>query len=470
MNEIGDRNNTSFQYKLHSFLKDIKINEKDYLRYHQKVVVEYVLNYDNISGILLYHRMGSGKTMLSVAICEELINKTNKNIIFVSAKSLHKNFIKEYEKYNTVNTNITPKTPEEIEIYLAEKYTFISANAGNMLEQFKKAINRNRLSSLVLELNEDKNTEFMELTNSIIVWDEFHNFTNSVAGGSSKNATGVYDILTTAKNVKCIALTGTPIINDPFEISLSMNIFSKEKIFSDYYSDFNRNFVDNGNTMDINKSIKITNKKIFQDRIMGLVSYYGADDPEFKKNFPTKYNLSAKKILMSEEQFSEYIYYRDKEMKQSAQSFFKVVGRFKSSSSASSSYRVGSRQVSYYLYPIHAISKKKNEDGRLVIEKFINKITDKDFTKTNLRKYSPKIYELLTTLSIHLPNDLLIEFKPSLENIKQRLDNLKKLNNEKDYKFGVGSGIIYSQFVESGLGIIGKVLNTYGLIDITFSN
>lgn len=467
---IGSRNNTNFQYQLHNFLKTIKINEKDYLRYHQKIVVEYLLEYPDINGILLYHKMGSGKTMLAVSICEVLIEKTNKNIIFVAAKSLHKNFIKEFEKYNKVNTQKTQLTDNEIKKHLENKYTFISANAGNMAEQFKKAVNKNKLASLVLELDEDKKktSDFIEMDNSIVVWDEFHNFTNSVSSGS-KNATSVYDILTKSKDVKCIALTGTPIINDPFEITLAMNIFAGQPVFSEYYSDFNRDFVNNGNTEDIKKNINIKNKSIFQDRIMGLISYYGADDLEFKKNFPKQYEISVKKIKMSEEQFAEYIYYREKEIKQTAQSFFKTVGRFKSSS-ASSSYRVGTRQVSNFLFPEHAITRKKNEEGRLVIKKFPDKITSDDLKPTGIRKYSPKIYNLLETLSLHLPEGILSKFKPNSATINKIIENLSKLNNIRKYQFGVGSGIIYSQFMESGLEIIGKILENQELEDITHTS
>lgn len=457
---IGNRNNTNFQFQLYEFLKDIKIDKTDYLRYHQKIVVEYVLKYDKINGLLLYHRMGSGKTMLAVSICEALIKKTDKNIIFIAPKSLHKNFIKEYEKYNEVN-NLTKKTPEEIEEHINKKYSFISSNAGNMLIQFKKTINKNALSNLVLEIGEDKNTETMEMGKSIIVWDEFHNFINSVSNGS-KNATGVYDILTKSKNVKCIALTGTPIINDPFEISLAMNIFAGGKIFSDYYGDFNKNFISN-NTDNITKNINIKNKNIFQDRIMGLVSYYGADDPEFKKNFPKQYETSVQKVKMSEEQFSEYKYYRDKEIKQTAQSFTVTIDRFKSSSS-SSTYRVGTRQISNFLFPEHAITRTKNENGKFIIEKFVDKITNEDLSKKNLYKYSPKLYNLMVTISMHLPKFLPNYVPKNKQNI---INHLIKLNKDKTYKIGEGSGIIYSQFVESGLAIIGKILKLNGMNDIT---
>ena len=464
---IGDRNNTNFQYNLYNYLKNVKLEDNDYLKYHQKIVLEYILNYDKTAGILIYHRMGSGKTMTSVTICEELIHKTNKNIIFVSPKSLHNNFIKEFYKYNEIN-NKKKLSNEEIENHIKNKYTFISSNASNSLTQFKKAINKNRLKDLVLELDENEDTNFIELDNSIIVWDEFHNFTNSLASGNSKNATGIYDILTTSKNVKIIALTGTPIINDPFELVLSMNIFAGKKIFSDYYSDFTKNFIETFND-DINKKPTIKNKDILQDRILGLVSYYGADDKEFLKNFPKKYQMLIQKVRMSNEQFIEYAYYRDIELKQSSKSFSNIQGRFKSTDSSSSSYRIGSRQVSNFLFPENAIKRSKNEDGKIIIQKFIEKLISNNFTKENLLIYSPKIHELLTTLSLHLPNNLLNNYKPNKENIKNIINNIKKINNITEYSFGIGNGLIYSQFVESGIAIIGKALEHNGFIDITIN-
>jgi hypothetical protein len=42
--------------------------------------------------------------------------------------------------------------------------------------------------------------------------------------GSSKQGKELYDKLLEAKNVKIVALSGTPIINDPFECAILFNI------------------------------------------------------------------------------------------------------------------------------------------------------------------------------------------------------------------------------------------------------
>jgi len=70
-----------------------------------------------------------------------------------------------------------------------------------------------------------KDNMFIDLNGWIIIWDEFHNFLNSLANGS-KNAVAFYDLCMNTKNIKIIALSGTHIINDPYELALGFNLLA----------------------------------------------------------------------------------------------------------------------------------------------------------------------------------------------------------------------------------------------------
>jgi hypothetical protein len=81
-------------------------------------------------------------------------------------------------------------------------YTFISYNAPNTLEQLQ------RISSL---------------DNHTIIIEEVHNLISMMVT-KSKKGPEIYRMLMEAKNVKIVGLSGTPIINYPFEVALLSNI------------------------------------------------------------------------------------------------------------------------------------------------------------------------------------------------------------------------------------------------------
>ena len=87
-----------------------------------------------------------------------------------------------------------------------EKYSFIRFNASNVQKQFKN---------------------FGSLDNHTIIIDETHNLVSIMVSGilgHSKNGKFIYDQLINAKNVKIIALTGTPVVNRPFELAVLFNM------------------------------------------------------------------------------------------------------------------------------------------------------------------------------------------------------------------------------------------------------
>jgi hypothetical protein len=142
-------------------------------------------------GILLYHGLGSGKTCSSIAVAEHL--KTKKNVIILCPGSLRTNYITAL--MGDCGVDYTDKDYSKI-------YTFISYNAPNTLEQLQK------ISSL---------------DNHTIIIEEVHNLISMMVT-KSKKGPEIYRMLMEAKNVKIVGLSGTPIINYPFEVALLSNI------------------------------------------------------------------------------------------------------------------------------------------------------------------------------------------------------------------------------------------------------
>ena len=215
--ELPYYNLTNYPLAVKGQLEKIPYDEKEseLLKYHQFLVKEFFTRNPHQRGLLICHGMGQGKTRLAVAI--STFYRTfddRRKIIILSAKSLEANFKKEVASY-------TGKDAE----YIDNNYKFISLNASNMFRQISNADK----SSEEIEL-EKKLGSFMEdiakdssLENCLLIIDEAHNLFNSITNGA-KNAVSLYDLIMETRNIKLIFMSGTPIINDPFELVPCFNM------------------------------------------------------------------------------------------------------------------------------------------------------------------------------------------------------------------------------------------------------
>jgi len=165
---------------------------------YQKLLRDYMQNNSPYRGILLYHGLGSGKTCSAITISENL--KTERNIVVMLPASLRTNFIEDGLMFCGAS-----KYKDNPESY-KEKYSFISYNANNTTAQIKK---------------------IGSLDNKVIIIEEVHNLISKIMSGingTSKQGLEIYNFLMNAQNAKIVALSGTPLINDPFEVAILFNI------------------------------------------------------------------------------------------------------------------------------------------------------------------------------------------------------------------------------------------------------
>jgi len=429
--------NTSVPLKLLNQLKEIPYSDDEYLLKYQKVVKEYMMKYLTSRGLLLMFETGLGKSITASSIAEEFID-IGRNIIVLAPASLHENMKINIEKYRQVS-NITRTG--------FDNYKFISMNSSNMIKQFSKM-------DALLEKFVDRFTNSNDLSDKFIIVDECHNLFNSIVNGS-KNASRFYDLVMGAKNLKLLFLSGTPVVNTPFELVPCFNMLygpvdknllkgnsgpvdtgkngpgdtgfgdkgpekdgpikEKSKIISSKDLDFRYQtllpedydlFIKSFVTPDF----KLKNKEKLQNRIYGMVSYYGQKDAE---HFPT-YDFTVKEVPMSDKQFHLYQEYREIERAESTKKgAVKISLLTRPQSSSTSTYRVRSRQAGDGFIP--------NIKDETLIEgnKKIN-------INENLHIYSPKL--------------------------KFILDNL-----------GEGLCVIYSAFVQHTLSFTSEVLKARGI-------
>ena len=137
-------------------------------------------------------------TCTAIEIAENL--KTDKNIVVMLPASLRINFIEKGLLF--CGDELYINNPS---LY-KDKYSFISYNANNTLSQIKK---------------------IGSFDNKVIIIEEVHNLISKMMSGLmgiSKTGLEIYRLLMEAQNVKIIAMSGTPVINDPFEAAILCNI------------------------------------------------------------------------------------------------------------------------------------------------------------------------------------------------------------------------------------------------------
>ncbi len=436
-------NSTSYPLAIKKQLEMLEYTDeiKAMLHFHQFIPKEFFTRNKGIRGLLFVHTMGTGKTRLAVAIADYFReNEPRRPINVLLPKSLEGNF------RNTVSS-IAKKNPDE-------HFRFISLNASNMFKQVKNIKKNSEELMFEKKLEEfmtliDKNS----LDNSMLIIDEAHNLFNGITNGS-KNAVQLYDLIIRAKNIKIIFLTGTPIVNDPFELVPCFNMLrgpmpleiktrvnrietkgsgkkmgvSKHKsadttlLFSESYDEFEDYFIDRSDN-------SVKNRDKFANRIYGLSSYYGdlyfPEELE-REGFPKRLPFIVEKVPMSIEQYASYSVARNQELEEDKRrmTFKAKDSRFSSSSGGGSTYRVKSRQISNYSIPEYALGPLRGAKSR---EKFISKITNEDLLNT--ARFSPKMGRII-------------------DNINSHRDQL---------------GLVYSQFVSGeGLGIFARILDAMG--------
>jgi len=396
------------QTKLQSAAEKEYTEYKDMAKLHQFLSMKYMTALQrNGRGILVYHEVGTGKTRLSILIARYFaIHDPGRSIIVLAPKSLHEN------TRNTVNA---------IDKEHQDSYRYVSLNASNM---FSKVTQDDKDSALEKNLGEFAIIH-KSLENTLLIIDEFHNLSNAICNGSG-NAVKLYNKIMSTRNIRLVFLTGTPMVNTPFELVPTFNMLRaytghakrrhKETLLPEYVKDFNKFFVD----ADKNAP---KNEALFMNRIFGLVSFYGTDTTK-NPDFPRELDMMIVRAGMSNYQFSQYRTMRDIELKEESrrQGKKREADPFTKSGGPQSSYRIRSRQTSDFAMPESLIEFKGSKVTRNTAGITAEMILDP--------KYSPKYAKLMENLGKH----------PSTV------------------------GVIYSEFIAMGIEMVARLLEANGWV------
>ncbi len=245
---------------------------------HQKIVRDYINLYTPYRGVLLFHGLGSGKTLSSIAIAEGM--KDVKKIIVMTPASLRANYVEELKKagdvyykknqfWEWIQSNNDVEMIKTLSAILNLPQEYIKKQKGAWLINVSKPSNYDLLKdeekiSLDKQINEMISTKYTfinynglrakklnDLTsgytknlfdNSVVIIDEAHNLISRIVNKLKKEkdipeddrgekehlptnlATKLYEYLMSAKNAKIVLLSGTPVINYPNEFAILFNI------------------------------------------------------------------------------------------------------------------------------------------------------------------------------------------------------------------------------------------------------
>lgn len=218
----------------------------------QKFIRRLISPYTTYDGILLYHAMGTGKTCAAVAVVEYHKMYRKPALVIVKGPTTRQNFINELTRVCTSDIYI-PKAYETPGEFKARQNKLIS-----------KYYSIRTFGAFANSLSEMSNAKIQStFSNIMIIIDEVHNLrkqpekTKAVLG--ARRTTTEYDemyrLVSNAKNIKVLLLSGTPMYDKVEEIATVMNLILPSDNNMPTKGEFRSEFINADTHALINKNI-----------------------------------------------------------------------------------------------------------------------------------------------------------------------------------------------------------------------
>lgn len=301
---------------------------------YQKFLGQF-LNYTSpFKDILVYHGLGSGKTVSAINIYNVLFNYTPKwNIVILIPASLRNDpWLKDLNRW------ISKKDKKQRE----ENITFVHYDSPYADKDFLEKIKK---------VDSSRDT--------LYIFDEAHNFIrnvyNNISSKKGKRAQVIYDYIQQEKKdnnkTRIVMLSATPAVNRPFEFALIYNLL-RPGTFPDSEAIFSQMYISSTNYASLNENTK----NMFQRRIMGLTSYYIGATPD---KYASK-TIHYKNIIM--EEYHEEVYNHFEEIEEEKEQLRRKMSRGKVNDDEMSTYKSYTRQACNFVFP--PISSKITGENR----------------------------------------------------------------------------------------------------------
>lgn len=415
--------------------RDGKIKEK--LRKYQEFISLYLDYKSPYKEILLYHGLGSGKTATVINVMNMLYN-----------------YIPYWNMFILIKASLKNSWLSELKRWLSKDDYKNRFNNIKFINYDSPFADKNFLDAIK---ESDSSKKF------IYIFDEVHNFINNVYNNitskTGKRAYVIYDYIQQQKkddiDTRIILMTGTPAINNPFEIALIFNLL-RPGIFPNSEIQFNEIYI---------KDNKLDNniKNMFQRRIMGLISYYSGADRQL---FADK-NINIIEVEMSDyhkEVYEHFEYIEDKLEKKNRN---RPKGK---GSKIPSTYKSFTRQSSNFVFP--NMTNKLNGENRPRPSKFIidERIIEQILEDKKVNKEDKQVVEYLDLVNLYM-KQLNIYFKKiqlkdekNNKSIKKDLEVFKtkyKYNFKKFWKEYKDKSKLLEEFYRCSCKMTMMILNSF---------
>ena len=341
-------------------MKDICYPTKFTYQNPQLFVSQFIHPQTPYKNLLIYHKIGAGKTCAGVKICEEWKHK--KKIMVVVPAALVGNFYKELRSLCTGDEYISNKDRKRLSELNPDKdeYKSIVGNSTKKINKYYTILSYHKFVNLAVEKQ-------ISLKNTLLLIDEVQNI---VSECGTFYTTFMKAIHSAPADLRIVLLSATPIFDKPMELGLTMNLLRLENEFPTG-TKFNEMFIKTKKKQD--KTIyELKNVNKLKNMLNGCISYYkGAPDYVFPKK-----NLKLVKCVMSRFQYEAYRTVMEQE----------GFGRFGDSDilDLPNNFLIGPRIISNVAFPNKGI----DLDG---FDSFKGKALDYDMLKI----YSIKFYKIM---------------------------------------------------------------------------
>jgi hypothetical protein len=309
ISEKKEFNDTQYNGKLHEKSIDQKENKKKFIEYteelinadfelapHQNFVRNYLSFQTPYNSLLLYHGLGSGKTLTSIGIAEEMrsyLKKMNirKKIIVVASPNVQDNFkqqlfderklsedvpfqMKDFIGNNILN-EVNPTGSIKQKEILLKKVEKLIRNDYSFFGYLQFANYINSFDNIDAEgkLNVPKTIRKIqnEFNNSLIIIDEIQNMKNIKDSKNNKIASKAFQkLVKSTNNLRLLFLTATPMFNSSKEIIWILNMMNMND---------GRSTIKTSDVFDENDNLLEDGKEILVQKATGYVSFVRGENP-----------------------------------------------------------------------------------------------------------------------------------------------------------------------------------------------
>jgi superfamily II DNA or RNA helicase len=352
--------------------KEICMPEKYQLQMPQQFVSQFLNPETPYKGVLVYHRIGAGKTCTAVRVGE--VFKKKRNIIVVLPASLKGNFRNELRSLCAGEEYITKAERKQLsQLHPSDnQYKEIIKKTDDRIDKYYQIFSYNKFIDNVKDGR-------IKLKNTLLIIDEIQNMVSEEGTYYSE----LYDLIKKSpEDLRIVLLSATPMFDKPFEIGLTINLLRPLKEFPNNSIDFDKKFISVKKDKKNNYKLSMKNIDLFKTIIRGYVSYFRGAPPYVFPEMKIRYI----KCPMSDFQYASYKAVLRNEQNETNLKLKRQVNKDLNVGKLPNNFFIGTRFVSNIVFP----NKKVGDEG-------LRSLTNHQVLN-NLDKYSTKFDKIINKI------------------------------------------------------------------------